>query len=112
LPVTDDTDLALGRRKAERQVEFWIPTADLPQSPGHPFCEQLNQVLAAFNLHLNMRQSTAFGTPRGWADARRVAVRRWCALWQGLVTLGHRRARVLAEVIRPLCAAEVGRAAA
>jgi transposase len=39
--------MALGRRKARRQADFWIPTADLPRSPGHPFCEQLNQVLAA-----------------------------------------------------------------
>jgi transposase len=39
--------MALGRRKPERQSEFWVPTADLPTSPGHPFYEQLNQVLAA-----------------------------------------------------------------
>jgi transposase len=38
--------MALGRRKVERQTDFWVPTADLPQSPGHPFYEQLNQVLA------------------------------------------------------------------
>jgi transposase len=39
--------MALGRRESERQSEFWVPTAGLPQSPGHPFYEQLNQVLAA-----------------------------------------------------------------
>jgi transposase len=39
--------MALGRRKPEPQSEFWVPTADLPQSPGHPFYEQLNEVLAA-----------------------------------------------------------------
>jgi len=39
--------MALGRRQSERQSEFWVPTTDLPQSPGHPFYEQLNQVLAA-----------------------------------------------------------------
>ena len=38
--------MALGRRKPEQQSEFWVPSADLPQSPGHPFYEQLNQVLA------------------------------------------------------------------
>jgi transposase len=38
--------MALGRRKVERQAGFWVPTTDLPQSPGHPFYEQLNQVLA------------------------------------------------------------------
>jgi transposase len=40
---------------------------------------------AAFNLGLIMRKLTGFGTPRGWADARRAAARRWCALWDGLV---------------------------
>ncbi len=39
--------MALGRREAERQADFWVPSTDLPQSPGHPFYEQLNQVLAA-----------------------------------------------------------------
>jgi transposase len=39
--------MAMGRQKSERQSEFWVPTANLPQSPGHPFYEQLNQVLAA-----------------------------------------------------------------
>jgi transposase len=38
--------MALGRRKVERQADFWVPTTDLPRSPGHPFYEQLNQVLA------------------------------------------------------------------
>jgi transposase len=45
--VTEDADMAMGRQKSEQQSEFWVPTADLPQSPGHPFYEQLNQVLAA-----------------------------------------------------------------
>jgi transposase len=39
--------MAMGRQKSELQSEFWVPTSDLPQSPGHPFYEQLNQVLAA-----------------------------------------------------------------
>jgi len=39
--------MAMGRRKAERQADFWVPAAELPQSPGHPFYEQLNQILAA-----------------------------------------------------------------
>jgi transposase len=45
--VTEDADMAMGRRESERQSEFWVPTANLPQSPGHPFYEQLNPVLAA-----------------------------------------------------------------
>ena len=39
--------MAMGRREVERQADFWVPTAELPQSPGHPFYEQLNRVLAA-----------------------------------------------------------------
>ena len=39
---------------------------------------------AAFNLGLIMRKLTGFGTPRGWADARRAAARGLRALWNGL----------------------------
>ncbi|MGD2111378.1 MAG: transposase [Phycisphaerae bacterium] len=37
--------MALGRRKRERQAELWVPTADVPAAPGHPFYEQLNRLL-------------------------------------------------------------------
>lgn len=38
--------MAMGKREAERQDELWIPTADLPEAPGHPFYRRLNQLLA------------------------------------------------------------------
>ena len=38
--------MAMGKRLAERQEELWIPTAELPQAPGHPFYRRLNQLLA------------------------------------------------------------------
>jgi transposase len=38
--------MALGRRKVKRQADFGVPATDLPQSPGPPFYEPLNQVLA------------------------------------------------------------------
>jgi len=38
--------MALGRRNAELQGELWIPTRQLPQSPGHVFYEKLNGLLA------------------------------------------------------------------
>jgi len=38
--------MALGRRESERQTELWVPTAELPRTPGHPFYEKLNQLLA------------------------------------------------------------------
>jgi transposase len=38
--------MAMGRRNAEQQGQFWIPTRQLPQSPGHVFYERLNRLLA------------------------------------------------------------------
>lgn len=37
--------MAMGRVPGEAQAEFWVATQDLPQSPGHPFYERLNQIL-------------------------------------------------------------------
>lgn len=44
--------MALGRRKVERQGEFWVATQDLPTSPGHVFYEKLNRVLAEAGFDL------------------------------------------------------------
>jgi transposase len=38
--------MSMGRRPTEQQPELWVPTADLPQSPGHVFYDKLNQLLA------------------------------------------------------------------
>jgi transposase len=37
--------MALGKRKKEQQG-LWIATTELPKSPGHPFYQKLNHVLA------------------------------------------------------------------
>ena len=37
--------MALGRRKRERQDELWVPAANVPAGPGHPFYERLNRLL-------------------------------------------------------------------
>ncbi|MCP4594830.1 MAG: transposase, partial [bacterium] len=37
--------MAMGQRKRERQEMFWVPTGELPQTPGHPFYERLNKIL-------------------------------------------------------------------
>src|SRR5437764_14359519 len=37
--------MALGRRKPKQQ-ELWLATAYLPHSPGHPFYQKLNELLA------------------------------------------------------------------
>jgi len=38
--------MAMGNRQGERQQEFWIPAAKMPQPPGHPFYKRLNALLA------------------------------------------------------------------
>jgi transposase len=46
--------MSMGRRPSEQQPELWVPTADLPQSPGHAFYDQLNRLLAdtGFDRHV------------------------------------------------------------
>ena len=39
--------MAMGKRRGEEQASLWIATAELPQSPSHPFYERLNQILGA-----------------------------------------------------------------
>src|SRR6266704_1926349 len=36
--------MAMGKRKSE-QAPIWVPTTDLPVSPGHPFYARLNVIL-------------------------------------------------------------------
>ena len=38
--------MAMGKRQGERQQDLWVPTARMPQPPGHPFYRRLNQLLA------------------------------------------------------------------
>src|SRR2546427_3764582 len=38
--------MAMGKRKSE-QAPLWIPTTELPMSPGHPFYMRLNELLEA-----------------------------------------------------------------
>jgi transposase len=38
--------MALGRRKKERQQDFWIASEELPRSNGHVFYTKLNELLA------------------------------------------------------------------
>jgi len=40
-----EVTMALGKRKKEQQG-LWIATTELPKSPGHPFYQKLNHVLA------------------------------------------------------------------
>jgi transposase len=50
--------MAMGTRKQqERQEGFWVATADLPRSAGHPFYERLNELLeeAGFDAFVEER---------------------------------------------------------
>lgn len=38
--------MSMRRREGEKQPELWIPTTELARTPGHPFYDQLNKVLA------------------------------------------------------------------
>jgi hypothetical protein len=38
--------MSMGRSPTEQQSDLWIPTADLPRSPGHVFYDKLNRLLA------------------------------------------------------------------
>jgi transposase len=39
--------MSMRRREKEKQPDLWIATTDLARTPGHPFYERLNTVLAA-----------------------------------------------------------------
>jgi hypothetical protein len=34
--------MAMGRRNVEQQGQLWVPTGQLPRSPGHVFYQKLN----------------------------------------------------------------------
>jgi transposase len=39
--------MAMGKRRKRPQDTMWVAASDLPKSPGHPFYQRLNRVLAA-----------------------------------------------------------------
>src|SRR5229473_5956511 len=39
--------MAMGKGRKRPQDSMWVATGDLPKSPGHPFYQRLNKVLAA-----------------------------------------------------------------
>jgi transposase len=38
--------MAMGKRNRKQQNELWVPSVDIPPTPGHPFYQRLNAVLA------------------------------------------------------------------
>ena len=59
--------MAMGKRKQEVQSQFWIPTVQLPNAPGHPFYEQLNRILDAegFDAFVEKRCAKFYAQKRG-----------------------------------------------
>ena len=46
--------MSMGRRPTEQQSDLWVPTTELPRSPGHAFYDKLNHLLdeAGFDRHV------------------------------------------------------------
>src|SRR5438309_2421906 len=58
--------MAMGKRKSE-QAPLWIPTTELPVSPGHPFYVRLNVILDAADFDRFVEeQCRAFYAPVMW----------------------------------------------
>ena len=52
--------MAMGtRRKSDRQQEFWIPTAEIVQTPGSVFYTRLNEVLDKHKFDKRMENRMA-----------------------------------------------------
>jgi len=61
--------MALGRREPTEQ-SFWVTAASLPKSPGHPFYERLNRLLAGMDFD---RQVEALWEPY-YKEGGRVSI--------------------------------------
>ena len=46
--------MSMGRWQADHQADLWVPTTELPRSPGHVFYDKLNRLLAeaGFDRHV------------------------------------------------------------
>ena len=58
--------MALGKRKREQQG-LWVATTELPKSPGHPFYQKLNHVLAEaqFDPWIEQRCESSYAAKLG-----------------------------------------------
>ena len=102
--------MSLGKRKHEQQ-EAWVATTDLPKSPGHPFYQKLNQLLAeaGFDAWLEALCRPYYADRRAAVDpARRLLPHDLGRLLRGhRLATGHR----LAVQRQPLAGRVPGRAA-
>ena len=69
----EENHMSMGRRPTEQQPDLWIPTADLPHSPGHVFYDKLNRLLAeaAFDLARVNRLLARYASRRSGSSTRR-----------------------------------------
>ena len=87
--------MSMGKRERERQSELWLATSHLAQSPGHPFYERLNAVLAEAGFDTRTEElcgpyyargkgrPIAYGLPREGhlASSRRLSGHATFAAW-------------------------------
>jgi transposase len=59
--------MSMSKHRHERQQDLWINTAEIARSPGHPFCQRLNQVLAehGFDRFVEGRGQSFYAQTRG-----------------------------------------------
>jgi transposase len=59
--------MALGKRRQQREQELFIPTTAMPRSPGHPFYQRLNRLLAkaGFDEHVEELCQPHYADVRG-----------------------------------------------
>lgn len=59
--------MAMKKRPQERQTQLWVSTAEIVRSPGHPFYQRLNQVLAehGFDRFVEERCQSFYAERRG-----------------------------------------------
>jgi transposase len=59
--------MSMRKRPTERQPDLWIPTSELAKSPGHPFYERLNKILAeaGFDRFVEERCARFYAVDKG-----------------------------------------------
>ena len=59
--------MAMKKRPQERQNHFWLNTAEIVTSPGHPFYQRLNELLAehGFDRFVEARCRSFYAERRG-----------------------------------------------
>jgi transposase len=64
--------MAMGRQKKQVQQQFWVATSEIAESPGHPFYQRLNALLASegFDEHVEALCRPFYAEKRGRPSIR------------------------------------------